>query len=216
MNNYIISIFFSFLTFFFTIFIIFFAPEVYRKLNLLLIKIIGYSLILQKKINNLLDKLTINNNEKIKIIVNNSLFYNSLNDLKKNKYTKYKSLLIKYFINKKEFYILYSDCKIDDIKFPIYTFNEVKKKNPFDQTNEDIILVEIKNNNIHIDDNMKLEILKIIKKFSGPKGNFYEDKHLIINKSYIIDYINNILNIELNLDTINFVLIYSNGFERII
>jgi len=205
------------LTIFYTICIIFFAPEIRRILNLLFMKIIGYTLILIKKINILIDKLAINNSEKIKLIVDNNSVYNSLNDLKKKtkyKDTKYKSILIKYFINKKEFYIVYSNCYIDDIKFPIYTYNELEKKNAFDQTDEDIILVEIETSD-NIDDKIKLEILKIIKKFSGPKGTFYEDKNLIIKKNDIINYINNILNIELNLNT-NLKLIYSTGLEKII
>lgn len=191
----------------------------YCNINILILlsKILGYIFVLKNMIVNFIKKF---NNKDIKIkqiIVNNIYFCKNLNDI--YNYNDIEDIFIAYIINNKEYYITYSaNNKFDDFKFPIYTYDECIKKNPFEQTDDDIIYISINSiNNPNITLTQTNKITELIKKFSGPKGTFYEEKNYKISykKSYIINYINKKLDINLDYNT-DFYILYSNGNEKII
>lgn len=189
----------------------------YYNINILILfsKFLGYIFVFKDMISNYFKKFN-NKDVKIKqIIINNLYFCKNLNDI--NNYDEIEDIFIAYIINNKEYYITYSpDNKFDDFKFPIYTYNECIKKNPFEQTDNDIIYISINSiNNPNITLTQTNKITELIKKFSGPKGTFYEEKNYKISymKSYIIDYINKKLDINLDYNT-DFYILYSNGNEK--
>ena len=204
----------------FPLFLIYIYFRYFNILIILLSKFIGYTLIIKNKIINFLKKFTLKN-FKIRYIIiihnNNFIYLKNFNDI--YNYNEIDSIFIAYMINNKEYYIIHSiEDKFNDFKFPIYTYEETIKKNPFDQTNDDIIYININYiNNLNIDHNITNKITEIIKKFSGPKGSFYIEKNYDINykKSYIIKYINKKFNINLNYNK-KFNILYSNGNKKII
>lgn len=189
----------------------------YYNINILILfsKFLGYIFVFKDMIGNYFKKFN-NKDVKIKqIIVNNLYFCKNVNDI--YNYKEIENIFIAYLINDKEYYIIYSNNnKFNDIKFPIYTYDESIKNNPFEQTNDDIIYININSmNNSNITLSQTNKITELIKKFSGPKGTFYQEKNYNINteKQYIINYINKKLDINIDFNT-DFYILYSNGDEK--
>ena len=93
---------------------------------------------------------------------------------------------ISYNFSYKKYFIIFNK-KQPFTEFPIYQTEEFEKKG-FADTSDNIIFIELLDANneiINLDNNVLDLILLIIKEYSGPKGNFYKDKNLYINKESI-------------------------------
>ena len=170
-----------------------------------LTKIIGYSTIYYNKI---YDKYIKTNNIKILNIILNGKKYNTLelSDIK-----KFTFLEMEYQqLNK-----IYSIVNFDNdlINFPIYSNKELENLSSFSITDESIIIASL----IDKSSGKELEIvdesfLKLVRKFSGPMGNFYMDKLSNFHENYKIKlrkYIINLYNDTLKQYEIS--IMYSDG-----
>ena len=161
-------------------------------------RIVGTSSIYYRKLYNY---ITINNTYTItKIIIDNEQssnisLYPTIN---------FNNLLeVKYNLNNKDYWIQYnSNNKIEKFLFPIY---DDISSGAFKETDDNIILVSLDQENINNDD-----LLTIIKELSGPKGNFYKDIGYIITKNNILSLINRELGINIK-NTNNIEIMYSSG-----
>ena len=97
----------------------------------------------------------------------------------------------------------YASIYYNEIVFPPY--NNLTQK-PFDNTDDSIILITLDPEQSV--DNDKL--LTIVKKLSGPKGNFYKDTNHPITKGFLINYINNRLGYHISGD-VYIEILYSNS-----
>jgi len=121
---------------------------------------------------------------------------------------------LRYMQNGKK-YKLYCP-KEKNIDFPLYSTDELAKKNSFDTTSENIILLTIRNNEkteLEVDD----DCVQIVKDFSGPKGNFYSDKSLYTSddekmafRQYVLRQMTSLTKCEFPEDA-TIELMYSNG-----
>ena len=91
-------------------------------------------------------------------------------------------LKIRYYFSTKPYILLFHKSKPFQ-NFPIYTNVELEKK-AFEKNSDSIILLELFDFNdspIILGDTTMKYLLDKTKEYAGPKGNFYEDKHLYEN-----------------------------------
>ena len=185
------------------------------------IKIIGTALIYKKKIYNLLfnkdndfkiSKLFLNNNQTSNNYIKNNTNINT-----------YNTINIEYFYNNKLYNILYNKFfSFKEIGFPIYNKNDLIKRNKFDNTDDSIILVTFKdhaeNQLENIWNNRENNVVELLKKYSGPKGNFYTDIVSFENteyrdffRKYLLNAACKISNCNIDINNTFIEIMYSNG-----
>ena len=89
---------------------------------------------------------------------------------------RYKTIEIEYIVNNKTYSIIYTNInKYSNLGFPIYNDDETKKKGPFSKSDDSIVFASLHDNGKEIEFNEPDILVNILKKYSGPKGNFYTD-----------------------------------------
>ena len=179
-----------------------------------LMKIIGYYFVLKKKLE---DKYLKNNIIQIKNIIitkEHNTFKQFTKSLENIIYSEKNIYRVDYYYQDK-IYTIYFD-KINKLNKNLFKNSIlIENINKFTQGADDIILIELTSNdpnfsiNYNSNDetqNRQLEVL--IKKFSGPKGNFYSDiNDYEFNSKYL-----NIRVCELfHLKSVNISIMYSTG-----
>lgn len=149
-----------------------------------ILRLLGYSSVYISKILKFFER----NDVKIKCLkIDNKI----LNETNIFKIKSFSVLQIDYFQSNKEFTVFYFND--EHIQFPLYEKNELeaKKNTFFNESSDNIIMVICKTDNKEI--YLNQEQIEIIKRYSGPKGNFYSDKlneYNIKVKKYILDELN--------------------------
>ena len=114
---------------------------------------------------------------------------------------------IKYCQNNNDYYLVTEN---EDVKAPVYDDSDFENTRSFSKSSEDIIMVTARDENRVEIEEMPLDLIDLIKMYSGPKGNFYEDtliwsEHMKIN-------IKERIKERLNSETImSFEILYSDG-----
>jgi len=119
---------------------------------------------------------------------------------------------IKYHQDYNEYYLVTDG---DNIEVPLYDDSDFENKRSFSKSSDDIILVTARDdNNIEIE-NMPLDLIDMVKMYSGPKGNFYEDTS-VWSEQMKINIKERIVH-RLKLTTnISFEILYSDGNIKLI
>jgi len=209
MNYLIIGLFFPGL-----IFGIYYKEIIRKHFIKLLIKIIGYYYVNKNKFIKLYFK-----KQPIKILnINESLldhtFINNYKSLNNINYSINHIYIIDYNYDGKIFTIVFDRDNILD-KSLLNSNLLLHKSLDFTQGDDDIILVELssveeifKKNYNPGDENQSQKIISIVKKFSGPKGNFYSD---ILNYKFNSKYLKDEINELLFTKYISISIMYSHG-----
>lgn len=161
----------------------------------------GYSSVYVSKILKFFER----NEVKIKCLKIDNKIVNETNIFKIKSFSV---LQIDYFQCNKEFTVFYFND--EHIQFPLYEKCELemKKNTFFNESSDNIIMVICKTDNkeIYLDQTQ----IEIIKKYSGPKGDFYSEKlneYNIKVKKHILNELN-----DTNLKDYTIInILYSNG-----
>ena len=199
---------------------IYYKDTIYKYSLKFLMKIIGYYFVLKK---NLADKYLKNDTIQIKNIVITEQNTTSKQNNTFKKYTKFLDNIVYcdkniYQIDydyQDKMYTMFFD-KINKLNKNLFKNNIlIKNINKFTQGADDIILIELTSNdsnftiNYNSNDESQYRQLEIlIKKFSGPKGNFYSD---ISFYEFNSKYLNNAVCELFYLKSVNISIMYSTG-----
>jgi hypothetical protein len=123
-----------------------------------------------------------------------------------------------FYTNNKKYTVLFNKYQ-KFTEFPIYKKTDLNNQ----YSDEHIVYIELydnDNNLIVLNDDILDKILIIIKKYSGPKGNFYKDKGYYINPESIYLLKNNLFKEIRDLNVNKFLskieILYSDGNQIII
>ena len=114
---------------------------------------------------------------------------------------------IRYNQNNNDYYLV---TEGENIEVPVYDDSDFENSRSFSKSSEDIIMVTARDENKVEIEEMPMDLIDLVKMYSGPKGNFYEDtpiwsEHM---KSNIKERIKERLNCE---KVMSFEILYSDG-----